>query len=170
MFRLIAFAALCLLPATAHAQSASHINTVLHGQSCPGCNLFQADLSYRDIPGVDLSGSRLRQANLSLTTMNNADFAAANLSVSNLFGARFTSANFHDADFTHASMVGAYFGFADVTGANFTGANLSGAEFDTARGLTQAQLNAACGDEYTRLPHGLSVPLCRATPASLRGR
>jgi hypothetical protein len=28
-------------------------------------------------------------------------------------------------------------------------------------GLTQAQLNRACGDMSTRLPRGLSVPACR---------
>ena len=41
------------------------------------------------------------------------------------------------------------------------GANVSGAELDGARGLTQAQLDKACGDRATRLPHGLRIPACR---------
>ena len=71
----------------AFAQNASEIARVQAGQSCPGCNLFQADLSYRDLPGVDVSGARLRQADLSLATMNHANFSRANLSIANLFGA-----------------------------------------------------------------------------------
>ena len=46
-------------------------------------------------------------------------------------------------------------------GATLAGANVSGAEMDRAVGLTQAQLNRACGDADTRLPRGLSVPRCR---------
>ncbi|GGE35223.1 hypothetical protein GCM10011367_07060 [Marinicauda pacifica] len=149
-----------LLPAAASAQNAGQIASVQTGQSCPGCNLFQADLAYTDLPGIDLSGSRLRQADLSLSTMNRARFDRANLSVANLFGARFTAASFRGADLSGANAVGAYFGSADMTGANLTGTNLSGAEMETARGLTQTQLSSACGDARTRLPASLSVPPC----------
>ena len=94
----------------AQAQNAGQIASVQEGHSCPGCNLFQANLSYHDLDSLDLSGSRLRQADLSLSTMNNADFEASDLSITNLFGARFTGANFHDANLERATMVGAYFG------------------------------------------------------------
>lgn len=152
---------LAALPGSALAQNASEIARVQAGQSCPGCNLFQADLSYLDLPHIDVSGARLRQADLSLATMNHANFARANLSVSNLFGARFTGASFAYADLSRATAAGAYFGSADFTGARLDGANLSGAEMETARGLTQAQLNTACGDASTLLPPGLRIPPCR---------
>lgn len=150
-----------VLTAPAAAQNAGEIARVQSGQDCPGCNLFQADLAYRDLEGLDLSGARLRQADLSLSTMNHASFARADLSVSNLFGARFTAASFRNADLSRANAVGAYFGSADFTGAVLDGTNLAGAEMETARGLTQAQLSAACGDGATRLPEGLTLRACR---------
>lgn len=157
---LAAFAILTL-GTTAQAQDAAEIARVQAGQSCPGCNLFQADLSYRDLPDLDLSGSRLRQATLALATMNRTRFDNANLSVANMFGGRFTSASFRHADLTRANLVGAYLHSADMTGARLDGANLSGAELGTARGLTQTQLSTACGDASTELPAGLHIPRCR---------
>ena len=149
-----------LLAAPAYAQSPGEIARVQAGQSCPGCNLFQADLAYRNLPGVNVSGSRLRQADLSLATMNNANFETADLSVANLFGARFTSANFRNADLSRVTAVGAHFGGANLSGAQLDGANLSGAELHESHGLTQSQLNTACGDQSTRLPRGLTIPAC----------
>lgn len=148
------------LGAPAMAQNAAEIERVRQGQSCTGCNLFQADLSYRNLPGVDLTGSRLRQADLSLSTMNHARLARTDLSIANLFGGRFTGVSFAGANLERATLVGAYFGGADFSGANLAGANLSGAEMDGARGLTQSQLDAACGDTTTRLPAGLRVSAC----------
>jgi uncharacterized protein YjbI with pentapeptide repeats len=157
---LFALAIFLSAPATASAQDAAQIARVQSGQSCSGCNLFQADLSYRDLPDLDLSGSRLRQASLALATMNRTRFDHADLSIANLFGGRFTSASFRNADLTRANLVGAYLGSADLTGANLAGATMSGAELRTARGLTQAQLNMACGDASTHLPPGLRIPPC----------
>lgn len=158
---LVTLAIMLATSQTALAQDASQIARVQAGQSCPGCNLFQAELGYRDLPDLDLSGSRLRQANLALATMNRTKFDNANMSVANLFGARFTRASFRHVDFTNAILVGAYFGGANLTGAQLSGANISGAEMETAIGLTQAQLNSACGDASTQLPAGLRVPPCR---------
>ncbi|MCW5723615.1 MAG: pentapeptide repeat-containing protein [Maricaulaceae bacterium] len=157
----LVIAAFALAAAPAAAQNAGEIARVQGGASCPGCNLFQADLSYRDLPGLNLSGARLRQADLSLATMNRANFSGADLSVANLFGGRFTSASFRNANLSNATLVGAYFGAADFSGANLSGANLGGAEMERVRGLTQGQLNAACGDAWTRLPAGLRVSPCR---------
>ncbi|MEN0651866.1 MULTISPECIES: pentapeptide repeat-containing protein [Hyphobacterium] len=162
MKRLLATAALFALSVSpALAQDASQIARVQSGASCSGCNLFQADLAYRDLPNVNLSGSRLRQADLSLTTMNGANLSACDLSVANLFGARFTGVSFRNSNLRDANLVGGYFGGADFTGADLTGALLSGAEMRQAHGLTQSQLNTACGDTSTELPPGLRVPSCR---------
>jgi len=154
-----AIATASALPAT--AQDADEIARVRSGEPCQGCNLFQANLAYRDLPETNVANARLRQANLSLATMNGSSFRNANLSVANLFGARFTGASFARANLERATLVGAYFGGADMTGANLAGANLSGADLRTAKGLTQEQLSVACGDGSTRLPSGLSVPRCR---------
>lgn len=154
-------AALLMIAAPASAQSASDIAKVKAGKSCEGCNLFQADFSYQGIRNVNLSNSRLRQSSMSLATMNGVNFSGANLSVANLFGGRFTGANFAGANLQNATLVGGYFNGANFTGADLTGANLGGAELETARGLTQRQLNAACGDNYTKLRGGLTIPRCK---------
>lgn len=148
------------LSALAAAQDSSSISRVQSGASCSGCNLFQADLSYRDMPHVNLSGSRLRQADLSLSTMNGSNFRGADMSIANLFGGRFTGSNFSNANLQNANLVGAYFGRSNFSGANLAGAILSGAEMDRVQGLTQRQLDAACGDSATRLPRGLRIPVC----------
>jgi uncharacterized protein YjbI with pentapeptide repeats len=57
--------------------------------------------------------------------------------------------------------VGTYLEGANFSGARLTGTNFSGAEMGRARGLSQGQLNGACGDGATELPAGLRIPACR---------
>lgn len=147
--------------APALAQNAGQISSVKRGAHCPRCNLFQADLSGAVLKGKNLAGARLRQADLSLAEMNRTNFAGGDLRDVNFYGGVFGGANFSRANLTNASLVGAYLQGAKFQGAILVGANISGAEFDHALGLTQAQLNRACGDGSTRLPRGLSVPRCR---------
>lgn len=130
------------------------------GASCAACDLFQIDLSYQNVSGRDFSGSRIRQADFSTAIADRTNFRSANLSLANLFGLRASHANFSDANLQGATLVGGYFGGARFDGAIFGGANLSGAELAAASGLTQAQLNTACGDATTTLPAGLTVPAC----------
>ena len=158
---LFAFALAALNGAGATAQNASEIAQVKSGKSCPSCNLFQAELGYRDIKGLNLSGSRLRQSDMSLSTFDDSNFSGADLSVSNLFGTRFNRCDLSNTNLESATLVGAYLGSSSLSGANMSGANISGAELQLAKGLTQSQLNSACGDAATRLPAGLSVPRCR---------
>ena len=152
-------AALVLGP-PALAQNASQIAQVRAGASCPGCNLFQSDMSGLEIPGRNYAGARLRQADLSLAVLNRANLSRTDLRGVNAYGGVFSSARFTGANLTHADCVGAYLQGANLAGANLTGTNFSGAEMDRALGLTQAQLNQACGDESTRLPKGLTLPRC----------
>ena len=155
---LAVIAAFMTMPAM--SQSASDIAKVRDGQSCAGCNLFQAELAYQDQEKIDLSTARLRQSNLALTTFDDVNLAGANLSVANLFGARFNRANFARANMQNVIAVGTYFGSSDLSDADLSGANLSGADLVLAKGLTQSQLNRACGDNNTRLPKGKTVPAC----------
>lgn len=130
------------------------------GAACARCDLFQIDLSYQDVSGRDFSASRIRQSNFSTAIADRATFHGANLSLANLFGLRAGHADLRDANLEGATLVGGYFGGARFDGALLDGANLSGAELATASGLTQAQLNTACGDATTTLPAGLTVPNC----------
>lgn len=145
-------------PAT--AQNASQIARVRAGAGCPGCNLFQGDFSGVEARGLNLTGARLRQADLSLAVMNRARFSNADLRDVEAYGGVFSSASFSGANLTNASFVGAHLDGAAFSGARLSGVNFSGASLLRARGLTQARLNQACGDEATRLPAGLRIPNC----------
>lgn len=149
-----------LLAGPAAAQNMGQIGSVKSGANCPGCNLFQAKLSGAELEGRTYARSRLRQSDLSLAVMNRANFAGADLRDVNAYGGVFASANFSGANLTNANFVGAHLQGANFRSAILQGANFSGAEMDRATGLTQSQLDHACGDQATRLPRGLSIPPC----------
>lgn len=150
--------AVTALPAV--AQNASQISRVRGGASCPGCNLFQGDFSGMEVRGLNLAGARLRQADLSLAVMNRTRFSRADMRDVEAYGGVFSSSNFAGADLTNASFVGAYLDGSVMSGAKLSGTNLSGAQLARAVGLTQSQLNQACGDDATVLPRGLRIPAC----------
>lgn len=157
---ILALAATLAAALPAQAQNAGQIRQARGGASCPGCNLFQADMSNAELRGRNFSGARLRQADLSLAVMNRTRFSGADLRDVEAYGGVFTGANFAGANLTHASFVGTYLQGANFTGAILEGTNFSGAEMDRAVGLRQGQLARACGDEATRLPPGLHLRRC----------
>ncbi|MDH3920535.1 MAG: pentapeptide repeat-containing protein, partial [Rhodospirillales bacterium] len=70
------------------------------------------------------------------------------------------------ADLRGSNLSGARLGAVlrqvELAGARLDGADLSGAWLADATGLTQAQLDRACGDRRTKLPPGLTVAPCPA--------
>ena len=157
---LMTFASVALSALPAAAQNAAQVDHSRGGASCPHCNLFQADFSNLELKSRDYAGARLRQADMSAAVMNNTTMAGADLRDVNAYGAVFTGVSFAGANMTNASFVGTYLEGANFRGATLTGVNFSGAEMDRAVGLTQAQLNEACGDEATTLPRGLRLRTC----------
>lgn len=151
---------LSLAATSASAQNATQIARAQNGASCPKCNLFQADFSSAELKGKNFAGARLRQANLSLGVFNRSNFSHTDMRDVDAYGALFSGANFAGANLTNASFVGAYLEGANFSGANLSGVNFSGAEMGSARGLTQRQLEGACGDEATQLPSGLRIRYC----------
>lgn len=147
-------------PITNQAERDAVAGRVRGGASCAACDLFQIDLAYQNVSGRNFAGSRIRQADLTIAIADRTDFSGANLSLTNMFGLRATRANFTGANLSETSMVGAHLGGARMTGAVLTGANLSGAELVDAVGLTQEQLNTACGDGTTTLPAGMTISRC----------
>jgi hypothetical protein len=87
----------------------------------------------------------LAVANLSRAFLNGANLSGAFLSHANLNGAELNVANLTDAS---------------LSGANLNGANLSYANLSGADGLTQSQLDKACGDK-TKLPSGITIKPCQ---------
>ena len=153
-------AAVATLATPALAQNAGQIASVRAGRSCAGCNLFQGDFSGLEARGLNLAGSRLRQSDLSLSVMNRTRFSNADLRDVEAYGGVFSSSNFSGANLTNASFVGAYLEGANFSGATLSGTNLSGAQLARATGLTQRQLDQACGDGSTVLPGRLRIPAC----------
>jgi uncharacterized protein YjbI with pentapeptide repeats len=157
---MLAVSLLAAVSSSAHAQNQSQISAVKRGQSCPNCNLFQGDFTGLERSGINLSGARLRQANLSLSVLNGARLNSADLRDSTAYGAVMSRVDLRSANLGQASFVGVYLQGANLTGAQLDGANLSGSNLSGARGLTQSQLNRACGDDSTILPSGLHIPTC----------
>ncbi|WP_375103085.1 pentapeptide repeat-containing protein [Paenibacillus sp. RS8] len=77
-----------------------------------------------------------------------ANLKGADLRGANLRGAYLIAADLRDADLRGADLIGADFRDTDLRGANLTESIF----------LTQAQINAAKGDDYTKLPPALSRP------------
>jgi uncharacterized protein YjbI with pentapeptide repeats len=137
---------------------------------CEQCDLSGrilagARMTHSNFSGSDFSNAVLTRADASHSEFAGADFTQADLTRARLVDAscprarfdraRLDHANARGADFTRAS-----FANADVTRMNLNDADLSGADLRNARGLTQAQLDEACGDRRTRLPRGLHVSRC----------
>jgi len=155
----LAIALLAVTPAL--AQNPGQIARAAGGHDCPGCNLFQADLSSKTLKSKVFSRARLRQADFSLGTFTATRFDHADLRDANFYGALAGHADFTGADLTNASLVGGYFQAARFTGARLNGANLGGADLRRAIGLTRDMLSRACGDASTQLPPNLGVLPCK---------
>ena len=62
---------------------------------------------------------------------------------------------------TNTKLNGVKFGTAVFNRTILEGADLSGADLRSVTGLTQAQLDTACGDYKTRLPRAMSIAYCK---------
>jgi hypothetical protein len=82
-----------------------------------------------------------------------ADLAGADLRRADLVGA-----NLRGALLIGADLRGAHLRTADLTGADLRGADLGGADLRGSLFLVQSQVDAATGDEGTRLPPSLERP------------
>jgi len=120
----------------------------IHGGivDCVGCDLKGADLANTCVKEHDLHG---------------ADFTGANASLMCMSFANFTGVSFKDADLAGANMAGAKMKGADLTGAKTSITSFLGTDLRHVKGLTQAQLDVACGNARTKLPPGLKVHTCR---------
>jgi uncharacterized protein YjbI with pentapeptide repeats len=120
----------------------------IHGGivDCVGCDLKGADLANTCVKNHDLHG---------------ADFTGANASLMCMSFANFTGVTFRDADLSGANLAGAKMNGADLTGAKTSITSFLGTDLTQVKGLTQAQLDVACGNAKTRLPAGLKVHTCR---------
>ena len=113
---------------------------------CVGCNLAGADLSNTCVKQHDLHG---------------ADFTDADASLMCMSFANFTDASFRNTELSGANLSGAKMNGADLTGAKTSITSFLGTDLRKVKGLTQKQLDIACGNAKTRLPPGLKVHTCK---------
>jgi uncharacterized protein YjbI with pentapeptide repeats len=146
------FACLLTLVSTVAASAAgappdaSAIASIRAGHhDCPHCYLAHADLTNQCVKHGNLEGADFDGAKLILMCMSYGDFR---------------NASFRDADLSGANLAHASLDGADLSGARLTITSIRAADLSRARGLTQAQLDGACGDADTRLPAHLHVKIC----------
>ena len=173
--------------AWANLQEADLREADLRGADLGAANLHTADLSDANLQGASLLVSRMKKAHLKRAKLQNTLLAGADLQEAVLAGA-----DLRRADFTGVK-IQKILG-ADLTGANLSSANLSGAilrdvklngtqlqranlheadltdaelrgtDLREAKGLTQEQLDVACGDAKTKLPDYLGDYKMRPCP------
>lgn len=146
---LLGLLALFSLPAQAGPASRFDAAAVerIHGGivDCAGCNLQGANLSNTCVKHRDLHGADFDGANATLMCMSFADFSGASFRGTNLSG---------------ANLAGARMDGADLTGARTAITSFLGTDLSHVKGLTQAQVDAACSDGRTKLPQGLRPHFC----------
>ncbi len=131
-------------------QDVTMVETKLHQSVFSNTNLSRADLGRSEFTHSNFDGANLTSASAPQANFAGSHFVGANFEHANLQGAQFTESILKDVKFGNAMMENAI-----LNGADFSGADLS-----EAIGLSQAQLDIACGDPETQLPLGLSVPYC----------
>lgn len=120
---------------------------------------YRADFSEIDAVGASFGNAemqrvRFHNAKLANTDFTKADLGRAQFDGADITGSRFALANLARADFRETTFDAALdFDRAFVFLARFEGVDLS-----DATGLTQSQLDIACGDDSTGLPAGLTRP------------
>ena len=151
-------------------------------------NLSKADFTKALGWRANFAGAVLVEANFSSADMNRSNFAQAQAAGGNFLKAElnrsdFSGANLERATMTKAELARVIFQHARLTGVDFSYSNLSraqlqgavlqdvtmtgsylyltqlgGVDLSAVKGLTQAQIDIACGDAQTRLPDGLTAP------------
>ena len=145
----LAFAVLALSTFAAQAGPTADpmaVASIMAGKhDCPHCMLAGADLTNQCVKQGNLEGADFDGTRAVLMCMSFADFR----------GATFRGTDLAGANLAHAILDG-----ADLTGANLTITSIKGTDLTRAKGLTQAQLDQACGDGATRVPAGMVVKRC----------
>jgi uncharacterized protein YjbI with pentapeptide repeats len=182
---LLALLGSVLLASPGQAFNDDDLKLLNQNNACYQCDLRDVVLSRRILHIVRLGNSDMTGAQLDRIEAYEADFSGANLTDADFSGARMTFSIFVRTNLTRANLGDAILNVTDMRQANLAGANLSRANLGSAdlrgvdltgaflygtilyrtklidaKGLTQEQLDTACGNETTRLPPGLVVRPC----------
>ena len=120
----------------------------------------EADDRLAMVPTRELSGANLRFARGYGAIFVKANLRAADLRGANLAGADLRKTFLSKADLQDASLFAANLQGAYLFQTDLRKANLRMAKLETAIGLTQQQLDEACGNTGTKLPSRMSIKPC----------
>jgi hypothetical protein len=154
----------------ANPKDLARARNVAKMSECIRCDLTNAKMTHgffqlANMVEADLSGANFDGANLAGAQLNNAKAVKASFVFTNFSGSRLDGADLSGANLANAWLNWTWFAGAKLDGTNFAGARmpgaqLYGADLSKAVGLTQTQIDQACGDASTKLPPGLRVPAC----------
>jgi uncharacterized protein YjbI with pentapeptide repeats len=181
----LALFGLIVLTSTGHAFDDDDVRLLNQNNSCYQCDLRGIVLSGKILHIVRLGNSNLVDARLDRIEAYEADLSGADMTNADLSGARMLFAIFVKTNLTKANLGDAMLAVTDMRQAILAGANLSRTNLGSAdlrgvdltdallyrtilyrtkllyaKGLTQAQLDSACGNDTTILPPGLVARPC----------
>lgn len=149
----------------ANLEKATLVRASLAGSSAKGTRFdrieaYRTDFSRMDAQGAVFASAEMQRSNFKDANLVNVDFTKAELGRAqfhdaDISGSRFSFANLARADFRSATVAAPI----DFDRAYFFLTRIEGVDLSSATGLSQWQLNMACGDLRTGLPYGLTRPV-----------
>lgn len=118
-------------------------------------NGYRANMAGAVLVGADLTKAEMARANLALADLSRANLRKAEFQRTNLEGSKLDGANMTGADLARTVLTGASLEGTRLAQARTFRTRLEGVNLSAVVGLTQLQLDMACGDAATRLPAGL---------------
>lgn len=145
-----------------HLIGANLTRTNLQGANLEGADLTKALGGRASFKGAELKNAVLAKAELpradfSETELAGTDLTKADLARANMTGSRLTDVELKFANLSRAKLQGAVVVASDFGGAYTYLMRIEGADLSQAQGLTQDQLDIACGNDSSKLPAGLQV-------------
>ncbi|MEP6343543.1 MAG: pentapeptide repeat-containing protein [Maricaulaceae bacterium] len=138
----------------------------LENSIMPDATMIEANLSASNLRASDLRRVDMTRAKFKGSIFNDADLISVSAEDADFSNAEFINARADHIDLEGANMSntklnGVKFGSAVFNRTTLDGSDLSGADLRSVSGLTQAQLDTACGDYKTRLPRFMSIAYCK---------
>ncbi|MGV8935963.1 MAG: pentapeptide repeat-containing protein [Allorhizobium sp.] len=149
---------------SANFEKAKLLRTTLAGSQLDGANFtraeaYRSDFSGVSAEGVSFYGAEMQRAIFVGAELAKTDFSKAELGRADFRKATLTGSRFSMANLSRARLNGAVFeGAIDFQNVFLLFARIEGVDLTLATGLTQTQVDLACGDAKTRLPPGLTMP------------
>ena len=148
----------------ANLEKATLVRASLAGAIAKGARFdrieaYRTDFSRINAQGAVFASAEMQRSNFKHANLANVDFTKADLGRAqfhnaDIGGTRFSFANLARADFRRATFTAPI----DFDRAYFFLTRIEGVDLSGSEGLSQWQVNMACGDAQTGLPSGLTRP------------